>query len=226
MIRKIIMTGRKRVYYSEDQIQKNLFTNGKQWMTLDDWKEYIGPYHRYSTGEVFTEIDWMPNVSMKLVPYRKRSESYFKYADLTEFVNINGNKLPIRSSLETNIGNLRAPVYKKMPPKNEDFTRGYMKRWFAYKRNEAEKVFFEIDSEQVSTYNTKGSGVNNIMYGLLEIKWKLTGPEFDEYHNNILMNPGVVDTNSRIIEENSKKFRIFSSIIDNPREYTIYDQIF
>lgn len=220
------MTGRKRVYYSEDQIQKNLFTNGKQWMTLDDWKEYIGPYHRYSTGEVFTEIDWMPNVSMKLVPYRKRSESYFKYADLTEFVNINGNKLPIRSSLETNIGNLRAPVYKKMPPKNEDFTRGYMKRWFAYKRNEAEKVFFEIDSEQVSTYNTKGSGVNNIMYGLLEIKWKLTGPEFDEYHNNILMNPGVVDTNSRIIEENSKKFRIFSSIIDNPREYTIYDQIF
>lgn len=226
MIRKIIMTGRKRVYYSEDQIQKNLFTNGKQWMTLDDWKEYIGPYHRYSTGEVFTEIDWMPNVSMKLVPYRKRSESYFKYADLTEFVNINGNKLPIRSSLETNIGNLRAPVYKKMPPKNEDFTRGYMKRWFTYKRNEAEKVFFEIDSEQVSTYNTKGSGVNNIMYGLLEIKWKLTGPEFDEYHNNILMNPGVVDTNSRIIEENSKKFRIFSSIIDNPREYTIYDQIF
>lgn len=226
MIRKIIMTGRKRVYYSEDQIQKNLFTNGKQWMTLDDWKEYIGPYHRYSTGEVFTEIHWTPNVSMKLVPYRKRSESYFKYADLTEFVNINGNKLPIRSSLETNIGNLRAPVYKKMPPKNEDFTRGYMKRWFTYKRNEAEKVFFEIDSEQVSTYNAKGSGVNNIMYGLLEIKWKLTGPEFDEYHNNILMNPGVVDTNSRIIEENSKKFRIFSSIIDNPREYTIYDQIF
>jgi hypothetical protein len=64
------------------------------------------------------------------------------------------------------------------------------------------------------------------MYGLLEIKWKLTGPEFDEYYNGILMKSGVVDTNSRIIEENSKKFRIFGNIIDNPREYTIYDQIF
>jgi hypothetical protein len=134
--------------------------------------------------------------------------------------------MPIKSSLETNMGSLRAPVYRKMPPKNEDFTKGYMKRWFAYKRNESEKVFFEIDEEQVVTYNTKGGGINNIMYGLLEIKWKLTGPEFDEYYNGILMKSGVVDTNSRIIEENSKKFRIFGNIIDNPREYTIYDQIF
>lgn len=218
------MTSRKRAYYSEEQIQKNLFTNGKEWMTLDDWKEYIGPYHKYSTGEVFTEIYWMPNVSMKLIPYRHRSKTYFKYADLVEYKNINGNKVKELGSLENNMGNLRAPVYKKLPPKNDDFTKGYMKRCFAYKRNEIDKVFLEIDQSQLVDYNTKGGGLNNIMYGILEIKWKLTGPEFDEYYGEILVKPGVVDTNSRIIEENSKKFRIFSKIVNNPREFTIYDE--
>jgi hypothetical protein len=101
-----------------------------------------------------------------------------------------------------------------------------MKRFFAYKRNEQNKIFFEIDAAQAKSYADTNSGTNHMLYGLLEIKWKLTGPEFDEYYNGILVKPGVVDTNSRIIEENSKKFRIFASIVNNPREYTIYDENF
>lgn len=220
------MTGRKRAYYSENQIQKNLFTRGKEWMTLDDWKEYSGPYHKYSTGEVFTEIHWIPNVSKKLIPYRNRSDMYFKYADLTEFVHSNGSKYKFIGSLNTNMGNLRSPIYAKLPPTQEDYTNGYMMRYFAYKRNEINRVFFEIDKKQVDTYNNKLGGMNHILYGILEIKWKLTGPEFDEYVNGILMKHGVVDTNSRIIEENSKKFRIFSSVVNNPREFTVYDENF
>lgn len=220
------MTGRKRAYYSENQIERNLFTKGKEWMTLDDWKEYSGPYHKYSTGEVFTEIHWIPNVSKKLIPYRNRSEMYFKYADLTEFEHRNGGKYKILSSLETNMGSLRSPIYVKLPPTQDDYTRGYMIRYFAYKRNEMNRVFFEIDKKQVDTYNNKVGGLNHILYGILEIKWKLTGPEFDEYVNGILMKHGVVDTNSRIIEENSKKFRIFSSVVNNPREFTVYDENF
>jgi hypothetical protein len=220
------MTGRKRAYYTENQIQKNLFTNGKEWMTLDDWKEYSGPYHKYSTGEVFTEIDWIPNVSKKLVAYRRRSDMYFKYVDLTEYNNQKGNKQRVIGSLETYMGNLRSPVYTKLPPNDSDFTNGYMKRFFAYKRNEQNKIFFEIDAAQAKSYADTNSGTNHMLYGLLEIKWKLTGPEFDEYYNGILIKSGVVDTNSRIIEENSKKFRIFESIVNNPREYTVYDENF
>lgn len=220
------MTGRKRPYYSEEQIQKNLFTRGKEWMTLDDWKEYVGPYHKYSTGEVFTEINWTPNVSRKLVSYRDRSDLYFKYVDLTEYTNIDGNKVKRIGSLERSMGNLRTPIYTKLPPTDDDFSRGYMKRFFAYKRNEYNKIFFEIDEPQAKSYTSSDSGMNQLLYGMLEIKWKLTGPEFDEYYNGILVKPGVVDTNSRIIEENSKKFRIFASVVNNPREYTLYDENF
>lgn len=220
------MTGRKRAYYAETQIQKNLFTKGKEWMTLDDWKEYVGPYHKYSTGEVFTEIHWIPTVSKKLVAYRNRTDMYFKYADLTEYQVSNGQKARVIGSADNSMGSLRTPYYKKMPPTENDFTKGYMQRYFAYKRNEPNKIFFEIDREQVNTYSKSSSGINHILYGLLEIKWKLTGPEFDEYFNGIIVKYGVIDTNSRIIEENSKKFRIFSSVVNNPKEFTIYDENF
>lgn len=218
------MTGRKRTYYSQEQIQKNLFTSGKQWMTLDDWKEYVGFYHKYSTGEVFTERDWIPNVSMKLIPYRNRSESYFKYADLKEYKNISGNKLKIIGSSITEMGNFRTPVPTKKPPTRDDFARGNMQRYFIYKRNEINRVFFEIDSVQASNYDLKRHGINQTLYGMETISWKLNGPEFDEYYKGILYTPGVVDTNSRIILKMSSKFPIFERILTDPREYTIYDE--
>ena len=220
------MTGRKRSYYSSEQIEKNLYTYGKQWMTLDDWKEYIGFYHKYSTGEVFSESNWIPETSMKLVPYRNRSENYFKYVDLTEYTTIGKNKLKIIGSDATEMGNFRTPAPNKKPPTQSDIKRGHMNRFFVYKRNEPNRVFYEIDQDQVAAYNMKLHGINQVLYGLEEMAWKLTVPEYDEYYNGILMKPGVVDTNSRIMLKMSNKFRIFGSIVNNPREYTVYDENF
>lgn len=218
------MTGRKRTYYSQEQIQKNLFTKGKQWMTLDDWKEHVGFYHKYSTEEVFTERDWIPNVSMKLVPYRDRSESYFKYADLKEYKNISGHKMKIIGSSVTEMGNFRTPIPNKKPPISSDFARGKIQRYFVYKRNEINRVFFEIDAVQASNYESKRYGINQTLYGFETITWKLTGPEFDEYYKGILYTPGVVDTNSRIILKMSNKFPMFDRILTDPKEYTVYDE--
>lgn len=220
------MTGRRRSYYSADQIQKNLFTNGKQWMKLDTWEEYVGFYHKYSTGEVFSESDWTIGVSMKLIPYRNRSENYFKYADLKEYKQVGSNKLKIVGGSLTEMGNFRTPLPKKTPPTVTDMSNGQMKRYFIYKRNEPNRVFFEIDNAQASTYNSSKYGINQALYGLEEMMWKLSGPEFDEYYNGILMKPGVVDTNSRIILKMSNKFRIFTTVVTDPREYTIYDESF
>jgi hypothetical protein len=220
------MTGRKRTYYSAEQIEKNLYTYGKQWMTLDDWKEYIGFYHKYSTGEVFSETNWMPGISMKLVPYRNRSDDYFKYVDLVEYTTIGKNKLKIVGSDVTEMGNFRTPLPNKKQPTPSDIKRGQMHRFFIYKRNEPNRVFYEIDQDQVSTYKMKRDGINQVLYGLEEISWKLTGPEYDEYYNGILMAPGVVDTNSRIMLKMSNKFSIFTNIVNNPREYTVYDENF
>ncbi len=67
-------------------------------------------------------------------------------------------------------------------------------------------------------------GINQYLYELVEIPWKISGPEFDVIENGILKIPGVANTNKRIVEKYSKKFPILKQILNNPREYTKYDK--
>jgi hypothetical protein len=217
------MNTRAKIYYPDTQIQKNLYTIGKEWMTMDDWKEYSGFYHKYVTGEVFSEKDWNPGVSKKLVRFKDRPDSYFKYADITSFMNINGRKTEIVGSKNTVFTRYSAPRSVKRQATDDDTIVGVMTRYFIYKRNEPNRVFFEIDPIQAQSYKTKKSGINSSLYGLIEFQWKLNGPEHDVYENNILMQPGVVDTNKRIILRHSKKFRKLAEIVTNYKEFTIYD---
>ena len=52
----------------------------------EDGIEYIGDYHRYTTGEVFTRAKYIKNVSQKLVPYLDLSDdnilTNFEYDNL------------------------------------------------------------------------------------------------------------------------------------------------
>jgi len=215
---------RKKLYYPENQITRNLFTEGKEWMTITDWKEYIGFYHRYETGEVFTEKDWNPQLSSKLVPYKKRDDMYFKYLDLKHYRIVGGQKETIRTSGLTQLSRYSAPRAVKVLPSSIEQENGVMNRYFVYKRNEPNKVFFEIDEPQTVDYERDRTGINQYLYGLITIPWKLRGPEFDVYKNGILMEPGIFNTNQRIIDRYSKKFPILRDILVNPREFTRYDR--
>ena len=81
----IVKDYRMKIYYPDDQIIKNLITGGKEFMILQDFSEYIGFYHRYSTGEVFTEHQWNPSKSKRLIRFRNLSEPQKKYYDLKHF---------------------------------------------------------------------------------------------------------------------------------------------
>ena len=66
-------------------------------------------------------------------------------------------------------------------------------------------------------------GINQYLYGLLNIPWKIKGPEYDIFDNGILVESGVYDTNKRIVDRFSEKFRILSKILSNYREHSRYD---
>ena len=99
-----------------------------------------------------------------------------------------------------------------------------MNRFFIYKRNEPNRVFFEIDEGQTDDYERDHAGINQYLYGLVEVPWKIEGPERDVYTNGILTIPGVVDTNIRIVGRFSEKFPILKKLLNNPREHTKYDR--
>ena len=218
------MTYRKKIYYPENQIQRNLFTSGGEWMTIENWKEYEGFYHRYATGEVFTEKDWNPLTSKKLVKLQRREESYFRYLDVKHYVKINGDKKLVIGGGGSQFFRYKAPRAVKVTPSQIEQTDGVMKRYFVYKRNEPNRIFFEVGYDQVKDFETDHQGINQYLYGLIEFPWKLSGPEFDVRKNGILVEPGVVDTNIRIVERYSKKFPILKTILTNPREHSKYDR--
>ena len=74
---------RKKVRYTKDEITNNLYTTGQEWMTPDN-EEYIGLYHRYSTGEVYTSAKWNPNKSIKLIKFRLLPEGNKSYKKIKE----------------------------------------------------------------------------------------------------------------------------------------------
>lgn len=215
---------RKKLYYPPNQIQNNLFTEGKEWMTIEDWTEYVGFYHRYTNGEIFTEKEWDPIKSRKLVPFKNRDENYFKYLDLKHYTVIRGQKERVLTSGLTQVSRYEAPRAVRVLPSKSQIKDGVMNRYFVYKRNEPNRVFFEIDESQTTNYQVDRTGINQYLYGLLTIPWKLDGPEFDIYSGNVLKTPGIYNTNQRIIDRYSKKFPILRTILTNPREFTKYDK--
>lgn len=213
---------RKKIYYPDSQITKNLFTSGKEWMYLKDWKEYIGYYHQYSNGEVFTEREWDPNRSEVLVKYKERQESYFRYLDVKRYGIFLNEKYEL-------IGPQKhfaysAPRAVKRLPTDAEMEDGLMERYFVYKRNEPNRVMIEVDSKQTQNFDRDNTGINQYLYGLVKIPWKISGPERDIYEGNMIKISGVIDTNQRIIEKYSKKFPILKQLLNNPREHTKYDR--
>lgn len=216
------MARRKKIYYPESQITKNLFTGGKEWMYLNNWKEYRGYYHRYSNGEVFTEREWDPNRSEVLVPYKEKQDSYFRYLDIKQYTVFQGDKYEMHGPQKYHL--YTAPRAIKRPPTDIETQNGFMERYFVYKRNEPSRVMVEVDQKQVQNFDKDNTGINQYLYGYVKIPWKLDGPERDIYDGNILKTPGVIDTNQRIVERYSKNFPILKSILSNPREHTKYDR--
>ena len=99
-----------------------------------------------------------------------------------------------------------------------------MTRYFVYKRNEQNRVFFEIAKSQSENFDLDNEGINQYLYGLVEIPWKIDGPEFDVRKDGLLVTPGIVETNQRIVDRFSKKFPILKTILTNPREHSKYDR--
>jgi hypothetical protein len=218
---------RMKIYYPDDQIVKNLFTNGKEFMLLQDFTEYKGFYHRYTTGEVFTEHEWNPLASKRLIRFRNLSEPQKKYYDIKHFAKNVGEPGIRRKKTNNNDEYYRysapRPVKRKLTQKEIDAGKTY--RYFVTKRNERDRVFFEISPAQASTYHSTTEGINQFLYELIPIPWKVDGPEYDIYEGRYLKIAGVIDSNLRIIERYGQTNRLLLQIVRNPRELTVYENV-
>jgi|11_taG_2_1085331.scaffolds.fasta_scaffold08579_3 hypothetical protein len=144
------MAKRLKVYYPKGQIQNGLYTQGKEWMSPDG-TEYVGDYHTYSTGEVFTKGVYLKGVSEKLIKYVDLSlidnSEKFKYDSL--------NKLDVSFNFA---------VYGISTPIESDYVNGYFIRYFV--KRHFNDIITEVNKDVYSTISTE-------FYKKTEVRWKL-----------------------------------------------------
>ncbi len=188
---------RDRVYYTKAQITDGLITEGGEWMFIDGM-EYIGQYHSYTTGEVFSEVNFVDGKSRKLIPYVDVKSIGLKTSegmDLAKNFLYDGIKsLDIKKQTMPN-RDIEAITDK-------DIKNGFMIRYFGYRYDD---TCIELNKEK---FNQIGSdeGLSGVIYKKLKIKWKITGPIHDVFdENGKKIESGVFDSNKRNVALISEK---------------------
>jgi hypothetical protein len=106
------------------------------------------------------------------------------------------------------ISNASAFVKYRPIPTQEDYSRGYLVRFFAKKVNENNII--EIDA----------GSTNRLLYKVVQVQWKITGPKNNIYKDGILDKAGVIDQNKFEIDRLKKEQDIdLREVLKNPLEY-------
>jgi hypothetical protein len=165
---------RQKKYYSDTEITPNLYTFGKEYQT-ESGVEYKGLYHKYITGEVYTQPMWNAQLSKKLVIYKPVTELVSKYNTLNE------QKL-----------NSKTPTTVLRNPTTQERKDGFMLRYFLKKINDA--TIFEIDQAQSKEYQQKI--IDNNLYLYTTIRWYITG-QIEDIQNGSVLVEGIITKNKK-----------------------------
>ena len=209
---------RKRIYYTKAQISTGLYTTGSEWMYIDG-EEYIGQYHTYSTTEVFSQSNFVKDISRKLVPF---IETMTIEDSLEKF-----DGVPLDSSKNFLYDELKTVTFKKsatpndtLPlPTDKDYKRGYMERAFASKVND--DIVIELSKDAYSEVGKDG-GLDINLWEKFKVRWKISGPKNDiiDKKSGIRIESGIIDTNQRTVSILTEKYPSIIDILSNFEEYS------
>ena len=174
---------RKKEYYNKEEVVENQYTTGKEYMTKNR-VEYIGLYHKYITGEVYTLATYNPNKSIPLITYQEESADIKLYKT---------NKSKIKTKYNT-------PTVFYPSPTTDDIKKKRMTRYVL--KNVSTNQIFETNLQTVKNYQKKK--IDNNLYQLETIEWKISGPLNTTTINGITQ-IGVIEENIQTIRNKSKK---------------------
>jgi len=205
---------RKRIYYTKAQIEEGLVTNGGEWM-FTNGTEYIGQYHKYITGEVFSESTFIEGKSKILIPYIDIE----KINQQTDFGIDLAKNFEYDSIKNVDVPKSVTPNPSLHTVSNKDITNGYMTRYFAYKANDGR--ILELSKDEYDKIGTD-NGLDEILWKQFTIRWKVIGPERDVLDvNGNIVESGIIDTNRRTVISQSTQYPTLMNYIVNFREYAV-----
>ena len=148
------------IYTPKDKIETGLYTKGKEYMTLEN-KEYIGVYHRYPNGAVYSEST-LNDFSIELQEYSSATEQEKTgtYFELTG----------------TRFNNYISPKYYFPNLTDDDYKKANFKRYFVQRKNNITEII-EINKDSFKSVNSANDvGIDAGLYNKVSIKWSISGP--------------------------------------------------
>lgn len=194
------------MYVPKSQIITNLYTNGEEYVIESTNQEYVGFYHKLSTGEVFTGKNPNDLNIRSLVSYSYEEPlpqgttaisglgvdpDPVGGEDLAKPWNTY-NYLKSRQQSTLDPQTKFVPTYSYPQPTQDDYTLGAFTRYFAKKANQ--NLYIEINKSQYTDLKDKKSNWDFTSYKIFTITWTLTGPSPKEVSN---INQNVVATTER-----------------------------
>ena len=188
---------RIKLYYTADEITNNLYTTGSEFM-LESKKEYKGPYHKYITGEVYTESVWNATTSKKLLPFKQTNSVIDQYQKLKPSIQIK-TITPNQSIIKITKSDIKSTV---------------IKRYFI-KRYDSLNVL-EIDSLQYKLWQS--NKIDKNIYTAVMIDWYIAGAVDDVNQNGVLV-LGVRSKNIKQIKYANSILPGITSFLTDPLQY-------
>ena len=200
---------RPQLYYTASQITKNLYTAGKQYMTKDG-KEYIGSYHKYYDGLILTLGDYSEVHSLQLYPY---------------VPGINSSDAVLYNNLTKQTFDFISPYNTFPVPPLSDYKDGFTTRYILYRRNNPDEMY-EINKSQFDLWKKPTSGIDNKLYNVVLLQWKLTGKLYDiKDSNGNIISHGVYDANKRLVDVTSRNLPSLLNFLTNYTELSIHSPL-
>ena len=187
---------RQKLFYTINEITENLYTNGSEFQ-LESGEAYVGLYHRYTTGEIFTEPAWNPGISKKL-----------------EILLVIPEQTKIYKKNNPNIKTKFNSITRYFPEvKDTDIQKKYIVRYFLYKLNERSAI--EINQTQFNSWQS--NELDNNLYAAIKINWYISGEPFDITQNGTVRK-GVITKNQKTITQTNLQYPGFNQTVNNPYE--------
>jgi hypothetical protein len=189
---------RIKSYYSANEIVNNLYTSGQELMTTDN-VEYVGLYHKYTTGEIYSQPTWEKNKSVKLIKYKDQPESVIEYNKISDI------EIDYKSFNTYNVAITK-----------ENINNGYVDRFIIKRAND--NVFYEVNSDTYDMYTRED--IDPVLYLAVKFKWYITGNINDMRQGNILI-PGVPSNNYKELQTAEKTVPNITSYLKDLLQYYV-----
>lgn len=179
------------MYIPISNIVSSGYTNGGEFFLKSNLQPYVGFYFVDKNNNAYTGQTYTNN-SVELVKRNSTMNEVPNTVYNYKYASLNPKTLPPLSI---------TPDF--IIPTDNDYNQGFIVRYMLKPVISTQiNDFFEVRSDKYMTVVQSSDA--KVLYKFATVLWKLTGPLYDTYRDNIRIAPGIIDSNKRAITEAEK----------------------